>query len=137
VSRMVTPSLERKWRLTTKPSGNKWNIPLPFEIAPFEVKGMIIFLKEFIEAHQTSLHPEFSVRSSIDMISSKEDDKEILGISFVVGLPPYDVGIVQNVEILAIKSTEKDTYSIIINLQRMEGPLIQWMKTNYLERGER
>ncbi|MBO3801847.1 MAG: FtsX-like permease family protein [Candidatus Brockarchaeota archaeon] len=131
VSRMVTPSLERKWRLTTKPSGNKWNIPLPFEIAPFEVKGMIIFLKEFIEAHQTSLHPEFSVRSSIDMISSKEDDKEILGISFVVGLPPYDVGIVQNVEILAIKSTEKDTYSIIINLQRMEGPLIQWTKTNY------
>jgi ABC-type antimicrobial peptide transport system permease subunit len=131
VSKMVTPSLERKWSLPTKPIGDKWLIPLPFEIAPEEVKGLIKYLKEFMEAHQTSLHPEFSVRSFINSFDKKDDLKETIGISFLASLPPYDLGVIQEVSILAIRDRAKNTFSISLEIVRKEGPLIQWIKTNY------
>ncbi|KYH42827.1 MAG: hypothetical protein AYL33_000500, partial [Candidatus Bathyarchaeota archaeon B63] len=42
-SRLVTPSLERVWRVPTKPIGTEWTIPLPFSFTEEEALGALAY----------------------------------------------------------------------------------------------
>ncbi|MEM2936639.1 MAG: ABC transporter permease, partial [Candidatus Bathyarchaeia archaeon] len=46
--RLVTPSLERKWKIA-KPYGDKWTIILPFQADYKETLGVLAYLKEYLE----------------------------------------------------------------------------------------
>ncbi|TLN01155.1 FtsX-like permease family protein, partial [bacterium] len=45
-TKLVTPSLERRWKVPTKPKGDNWEIPLPFVSSEAEAEGILTFLKE-------------------------------------------------------------------------------------------
>jgi len=50
VSKLVTPSLERRWRVPTKPRGDAWEIPLPFTFREEEMAaGLVAYLSEYLE----------------------------------------------------------------------------------------
>jgi len=129
-SKLVTPSLERKWRITTKPVGNSWVIPLPFVTTDgAEVQGLLAFMSEYFMSHKTESAPDFSVRT--EPISYKEIDPqgmEIQGIKTELSLPPYDARTIQIVDLRATFSQSRYTFSILVT--RIEGDSIQWTRSN-------
>jgi len=121
-SRLVTPSLERKWRLPTKPVGNQWTVPLPFVASSREeVKGVLWFLREF-----------FGIHSSRDSKIFIAEETEYMpdGISSAIRLSPYDGGIIQNVSIKAIEA-EKEKINFELNINRISGVDTLWKTSNY------
>jgi hypothetical protein len=47
-SRIITPSLERRWKLKTKPKGDEWDIALPTSATSLEeTRGILAYLYEY------------------------------------------------------------------------------------------
>jgi ABC-type antimicrobial peptide transport system permease subunit len=122
-SRMVTPSLERVWKIPTNPVGNRWNIPLPFIASTEEeAKGMIGFIYEFLHGHLGLDAPIFSV-SDIALQKGPEP-----GIICRTRLFPYDLGISQETRIVALSLENR--WQIHILLNREMGPDSDWRRLN-------
>jgi len=127
-SRVVTPSFERRWKVTAKPIGDEWSVPLPFFFMDEEIKGVCSYLLEFLEGHLGVEAAGFSV---IDMIFSESEnlDMKIKSITFASRLAPYQLGVIQNVNILFTSSGSK-RWDSVINLTRKAGPRDIWIKNN-------
>ncbi|MCX8184099.1 MAG: hypothetical protein N3F08_06755 [Crenarchaeota archaeon] len=64
VSVTVTPSLERKWRLQTRPKGDSWDIPIPFRIKEDDrAAGIAVFLHEYLWNKRIERAGVFTVES--------------------------------------------------------------------------
>jgi hypothetical protein len=130
VSRQVTPSLERKWKIPTKPMGNEWAIPLPFEAEEEEVTGTLAFIKEFLETHAVERAEAFVTRG----ISYKEEVDErkrpVKALMADILLPPYDASIMQSVSINARWSEETHRYAFELYSKQTSGMQRGWIRSN-------
>lgn len=131
-SRLVTPSLERKWKTTTKPVGDSWFVPLPFEIPDrTEVDGLLAFMSEYFLSHKTERAPDFSVWSEpVPYEEVDSEGKKLLGIRTELSLPPYDARVIEIADLRATLSRSKYEFSVVIN--RMEGSSVQWERSNLI-----
>jgi hypothetical protein len=130
VARQVTPSLERKWKIPTKPMGNEWAIPLPFETEEEEVIGTLAFIKEFLETHaveraETFVTREISYREEVD-----ERGRPVKALTATIVLPPYDASIVQSASINARWSEETQRYAFELYSKQLSGLQRGWIKSN-------
>ncbi|MGC9014344.1 MAG: M28 family peptidase [Thermoproteota archaeon] len=124
-SRMITPSLERKWKLPTKPKGDEWFIPLPFSLVDEkEVKGVLAYLLEYLNSHLTETPDPFIVRSISHSI-----DKNLIEAN--VSLLPLDLGVTQKVVIVSKYDYDSARYNFSLTLQRLQGELETWSRLNY------
>ena len=128
-SKLVTPSLERKWKITTKPIGDTWSIPLPFRVSNEEIMGLLSFIKEFFDAHKMAKAGNFEIRD-VQYREKKTEGTLVKIIDAIAHLPPYDAGIIQNASIEAIYDKETKDYGIVIVLRRTSGPLGNWQRSN-------
>ncbi|MEM2868392.1 MAG: M28 family peptidase, partial [Candidatus Bathyarchaeia archaeon] len=80
VSKMVTPSLERKWKLTTKPIGDNWEVSFPFLIPSEQVNGLLKFLAEYASSHSVEGIDSFTV-SGIEFDKGLKEDQEYKTLS--------------------------------------------------------
>jgi len=127
-SRLVTPSLERAWRIRTKPVGDIWEIPLPFVANEDEAAGIINYLYEYLIQHELPDAAVFSVANlKVDKGSVK--DKRFLRISANCRLAPYQVGVSQRIEIIALEE-EKSRWSFKVSIRRLLGPVKEWERLN-------
>ena len=123
--RMVTPSLERKWKIKTKPRGDEWMIPLPFFAnSREEARGVMAFIKEYMEIYLNPDVGDFWVREPI-----KFRENEIITLTTVVALAPYDSGFMEEVNLIASKTTEK-VFSFEIYLRYIGGERGPWTHSN-------
>jgi len=125
-SRLVTPSLKRKWEISTSPIGNNWLIPLPFVMNIQEAGGAILFLGEYAMA-STATYGSFAVQAETIRY---EADSNSATVKFDVRLAPFDMNLFQNVEISAVK-VDKDKMRFSLNLHRVSGHIQQWTLANY------
>jgi len=127
-SRLVVPSLERKWRIATKPVGDKWSIPMPFFTSSIEeVEGILAFLREFFSAHVGESPPNFSLLS----MKSEEGEAEgapYKGIYADVRISPYESGVHQITRILFQRVGER--WEMLSMVTRLSGAPPEWMKLN-------
>ncbi|MEM1510151.1 MAG: FtsX-like permease family protein [Thermofilaceae archaeon] len=96
-SRIITPSLERKWKLPAKPRGFEWEITLPFKIpSEREVKAILLYMREYYmgAGYSKVVH---RVSSDIDV------DLESKKISFNVMLYPFDSGTEEKVTLYFLR----------------------------------
>jgi ABC-type antimicrobial peptide transport system permease subunit len=121
-SKIITPSLERKWRIPTKPVGDIWEIPLPIRVTEEEAQGILSYLNEFYSGSG-------AIRSTYEVITQPHLDKDNISLSLEVVLIPKELNITQTLEIRAIK-TEKD-FSLLTILHRKSGDALDWIKRNY------
>jgi len=122
-SRLITPLMERKWKITTKPSGNVWTIPLPFAISNFEeVQGILLFMKEYFEAHTIESTENFIVRSI---------KLERLRLVTQSSLRPFEMGVLQNVELVARYSKNTKNYDFVMNIEQIGGVREVWIRSVY------
>ncbi|MGC8935267.1 MAG: FtsX-like permease family protein [Thermoproteota archaeon] len=122
-SKLVTPSLERRWKLPTKPKGDEWYIPLPFSTKDLpEALGVLNYIKEYLEAHKVET-PEPFIVVDVDL------NKESYVLSCNMALQPLESGVTQRIEI-AIKTLEART-SFEIKIVKLSGPRDTWESVNY------
>ena len=129
-SRLVTPSLERAWRFPTKPVGDVWNIPLPFvTTSELETIGTMNYLREYMLQHQLPDAPVF-MASNIKINRGTLEDKRFLSISALCRLAPYQIGVVQEVNIMATEEREENRWPFVVLLKRVAGPITEWERLN-------
>ncbi|MEM4228247.1 MAG: FtsX-like permease family protein [Thermoproteota archaeon] len=127
VSVTVTPSLERKWRLQTKPKGDSWDIPIPFRIKEDDrAAGMAVFLHEYLWNKRIE-------RAGVFAVESVEVNKIESGIAVKsrVWLAPFEQNIKQDMNIVILKSKTEQNFLISMNLTRVSGPYDSWVRFNY------
>lgn len=127
VSVTVTPSLERKWRLQTKPKGDSWDIPIPFRIKEDDrAAGMAVFLHEYLWNKRIE-------RAGVFTVESVEVNKIESGIAVKsrVWLAPFEQNIKQDMNIVILKSKTEQNFLISMNLSRVSGPYDSWVRFNY------
>jgi len=124
-STIVTPSLERKWKVTTRPVDGEWDIALPLAVEErSEADGILVFLHEFFQAYMIETPMGFSVRElEIDVTNST--------IRLVAALRPYDAGVTQEATIRMQYSPQDKKYGVLLHLRHLTGPRKIWMSSNY------
>ncbi|MEM0161848.1 MAG: FtsX-like permease family protein [Thermoproteota archaeon] len=127
VALLITPSLERKWRITTKPKGDEWEVPIPFRVKEEEsLLGLIYFLKEYLWNKRAERTGSFTVE---ELGSSKEESG--YSISAKVWLAPYEQDIHQEVFLNFTKSKTEQRYITSLKILRISGPYESWVRFNY------
>jgi len=122
-SKAITPSLERKWRLTTRPVGDIWNIPLPFVFEGEDtLKGLIEYMREFFSSYTVETGGQFVVRSL---------DKSADGMTLnaTVALGPREGRLTQLVKMTALKMG--DRYTVSLELKWLGGARNVFQAANY------
>ena len=126
VSRMVTPSFERKWKPDTKPVGDEWVITLPFVITTErEAKALMAFIKEFLELHKVQ-EKAFTV---LELSLTTEEEGFI--VKAELQMAPYELGIRQEAHIVAERG-EKGHFFFKLRLHRMSGPTLSWKRSSLI-----
>ncbi|MCD6466044.1 M28 family peptidase [Candidatus Bathyarchaeota archaeon] len=125
-SKLVTPSLERKWRIPTKPLGDLWSIPLPFVILDKrEALGLTAYLKEIFETHVGEAEV-YSIKSPVVV----KEEKDLIRLKTDVQLEPYERGITQTVEVIFNKPPEMENWATQVILKRLSGSREEWSRLN-------
>lgn len=128
-SKMVTPSLERVWKIPTKPTGRVWKVPTPYIFSTEEVKGAIAFLAEFVRSH-TGIHAEtFSIKS-FSFKEVRKNNIQLMKLIMNTRLAPYESGVQQNVEIIFTMDPEIKKWGMNIRLERTSGEDAAWIRLN-------
>ena len=96
-SRLVTPTLERKWKPETRPRGKDWEIPLPFKRVSQEILGVMAFMKEYFDAHGVERAGLFMAS---DVKVAQEGPRQ-WALTAIVKLQPFDLGIVQHARLVS------------------------------------
>jgi len=123
-SKLSVPSLTRKWRIPTPPKGDEWFVPLPFVASKEEARGMLEYIKEYIDASRGT-YGAFAAESSEWWIGPDSE-----GIISVMRLAPYDLGIVQRVTIRSIEEADSSLRSFEVDIHRRGGHVDTWMLSN-------
>jgi len=122
-SKIVVPSLERKWRITSKPKGDVWEINLPFTFKEEEAKAVLRYLREHLLTRTVETPDPYIV----------EDVKLLLKEGKLVSkvtLQPIEAGVTQEVTIDSFFSTDERRIKIILILKRLSGSTDTWTSMN-------
>ncbi|RLE80526.1 MAG: hypothetical protein DRJ51_05665 [Thermoprotei archaeon] len=128
-STFVTPSLERKWAIPTKPMGNEWYVPLPITITNEKIAyGMLSYVAEYIKG--VALEERFRLDQPPRPIKGMRVGKEAFGIKLRVRLPPYDAVIVEDVEILALVDKKARKINFGVHTKLLSGKRYIWISSH-------
>ncbi|PWI46797.1 hypothetical protein CEE45_14935 [Candidatus Heimdallarchaeota archaeon B3_Heim] len=121
------PSQKRSWEISTLPEGDgsQWNISLPFVASSEdEVEGILAFLNEFLLIFESeNVGGPFFVSSPIIFKNQPGIEKHL---TTTVYLAPFDMGIIQTVDVYSYLDTVKNHWKFVIKLNRVEGVLQAW-----------
>ena len=127
-SRLVTPSLERVWQPPTKPSGNVWEIPFPFIFKEEnELRAFCNYLLEFFKAHAG----EVEIFSCSNLKYKEDPEAAVKMISMKCKLEPYELGVIQHVELPFNLNRERNVWGASIILERLSGDWNEWKRLNF------
>ena len=125
-SRIITPSLERRWKLKTKPRGDEWEIPLPMSVpTESEAKGILAYLHEYYTGAG-------AVKEGVHIVRDvNPPDYENLTLSLRVSLAPFEMGVSQTADIYSVLDRRINRYVFVLHLKRLTGPRNTWQSSNY------
>ena len=126
-AKLVTVSLERKWKPPTKPKRGHWEIPLPMKIAEVdEVGGLLTFLREYYLGAGTE-KPSFKV-NNVHALSAGVSE---LRLRVELSLAPYEAGVNGTVDINALRDEQDKSWNFMIVLGKVTGEEDIWEKGSY------
>jgi hypothetical protein len=134
---IAIPDVKRSWQLP-KVHGNHLEITLPFLLKVGEEKSAAGFLYDYFNGHQDISHGLFST-GDLKFTESKAlagqvypaDGAPCLQMESLVWLAPFDLGIVQQVELLFCPSASEPGFiEIRMRLTRGAGEANAWRRTN-------
>jgi ABC-type antimicrobial peptide transport system permease subunit len=132
-SRMVTPSLERRFTISTKPVGNHWAIPLPFVfVSQDEAKGSLVFLREYFNTYAVEGAGVPFATKETSYEEKATDGEGSKTLSVVVHIAPFPAGINQRMNINATFDPKDRRWVTGLEITRMTGEANTWKKSNYV-----
>lgn len=124
-SKIVTPSLVRKWKMTTKPKGDVWEVPLPFStVDEREVIGILRFLREYFSTHTQETLDPFIVTGLEFSLENKEIVSQMV-------LQPIEAGVNQESRILFSYDEIERRFLPLVTTRRLVGSRELWTARNY------
>jgi len=123
-AKMITPSLERKWKLRTKPQGDLWAIPIPIKVTiDEEIPAMLVFLSEYYRGVG-------AIRSGFVVHKVSQVDRKTVSLSLDMSLTPMELGITQRVTFEGTVQKDK-TFAFNVLIKRESGDYSGWASRNY------
>ena len=128
-ARIANPSLERTWRIDTEPTESGWVIDFPFiSNREDETRGMLAFLKEFVEHHAGE---GMGVFAAPDRARYEEDvESGNCRLVFRAWLAPFERNITQEVVFEAVKDPARQRWTFRFRLTHLTGVRYMWVKSN-------
>jgi len=120
-ARLVTPSLERKWRAATKPVGDIWEIAVPLKAKKFEALGVLKYFQEYFGGAGAA-------RGGFRVLKVLEVDAENMELRLDVILTPVELNMTQTATIKCNKVEEEYQFALII--ERKTGDPGVWQTRN-------
>jgi len=121
-SGIITPSLERKWKIPTSPRGDLWEIPLPVTATSRqEALAMLLYLKEYLEG---------SGRVTVYYTVVEEPSLREGSIIFKATLAPKELNITQEATVLVYEAS-LNRYGFLVRITRLTGRYETWRTSNY------
>lgn len=123
-SKMITPSLERKWKIPTKPRGDEWTVPLPFQMdTQEEVYGLMMYINEYFSAYTVESGQPFIVKD-VKVFPEK------LRVEVFMTLLPIESGVTQEFVIEAKVPEEENRWFFNLYIHRLSGVKELWIAVN-------
>jgi len=125
-SRVITPSLERKWRPPTRPRGDRWDIPLPFVTrSADEAKAIVVFASSTLKASGGEASP-------YTIVELKYGRRDVAGApvyeaEMLVRLRPYEQGVAERVVLRAERAARVARFNFILLASHVSGPRELWL----------
>jgi ABC-type antimicrobial peptide transport system permease subunit len=125
-SKIVTPSMERKWTPSSKPKGDEWEVALPFTASSIQnALGVINYLEEYF---RSQMHPEAEDFRVVDVEKKKESNRVLL--KAIIRLKPYEQGIIQEAAIEGKRPAGLNRFVFNTYVKRKQGPRSIWESSN-------
>lgn len=125
-ARIVTPSLERAWKLPTSPAGDLWDLPFPVHASSEgDAKGMLAFTNEFLQTHTITDAPIFSARD-ISYDKGTSDGFQYMALNMTCQLRPYEMGISQESSIIVQRQSD-GRWRFLMKSERKTGLTSSWV----------
>ncbi|KPK98469.1 MAG: hypothetical protein AMK75_06975, partial [Planctomycetes bacterium SM23_65] len=128
-SRIANPSLERTWRIDTEPTEDTWDITFPFiSNKQSETRGILAFLKEFVEHHAGEGMGVFAVLGAVEYEEERQQHNYRLRCK--TWLAPFERNITQQVVFEAGKDPTRVRWTFHFHLKHETGVRYMWVKSN-------
>ncbi len=126
-SKIVTPSFERRWKLSIKPTQDYLEVKMPFILPREEVLALFKYLYEYYSSVS-----EEELRSFRFIESIKIDTSEPPRFYSKVALAPYEANITQAIW-LSAQPIEKNKYVLTLYIKKLSGLRAKsaWLSSNY------
>ncbi|MCS7223472.1 MAG: M28 family peptidase [Armatimonadetes bacterium] len=125
-SQVSVPGIERRWRLP-EPEGDYLKILLPFTVSSSQAIGIIMFLKEYMEAHADYSLGSFST-DRVQMSAHPNEHGESYRLECMVWLQPYDLGVSEYFIIETRPTEDIFVNTVHITLRRESGDESSWLR---------
>ncbi|WP_051148570.1 FtsX-like permease family protein [Desulfospira joergensenii] len=134
---IAIPDVEKSWELE-KAKGDTLDIGLPFLIKKGEEKSVCGYLYQLFDEHRAVSHGLFSV-GRLEMETAEAgagnfndiQENPVMRIGFTAWLAPFDLGVMQEVDIRAISSTRFRGYQELeMAIFRKSGEKNTWWRIN-------
>ena len=125
---LAVPDVTRRWKIP-EPKGDEWVFDFPFTMSGKEVLGMHTYLAKVFDTYTEGSTGGFVAEGvKLDARMVKDEPEYIL--SMRCWLAPYDLGISQDVILMAIPTGEFNIYKIELHLIRLSGDVASWKRIN-------
>jgi len=141
-ARIVNPSLERTWAISTQPEAGEWEVPFPFiAIGRVETLGIVQFIREFVEHNTGEAKGVFTAEPGTELLVCEDggwkkappeelETAETVGLGFRAWLAPFERNVRQDVIFCARHVEGKRRWHFSFVLRHLTGPEYLWVKSN-------
>jgi ABC-type antimicrobial peptide transport system permease subunit len=123
---MVTPYTERKFKIGTKPKGGVWDIPFPFVATEGEIDGLMVFFKEYYDAHSAPGTAIFVAKSTEYREFEQETGLQKV-LMTTLWLKPFDLGVYETTRLIATRAKGSMTYTLTLSAKHESGLEQTWI----------
>jgi hypothetical protein len=133
-ARLAVPSKDMRWRLPAPQDGVITDM-LPFTTTIRAANGLMLYIKEYIEAHADGAIGHFTA-DRVRLAGGTDASGGFFGVEATVWLTPYDLGVRQSITIWPRPVDEGDICEVGITLTMESGQEKDWKKLNLVFVGD-
>jgi len=127
-SRLAVPDVTRRWVLPA-PTGDIWHFDFPFTVSGQEVTGLYVFFRYYFASFGEQSVGRFYTADTI-LSRFEEGGQQGYRLAMRAWLAPYDLGVSQAVELLAVPTGDFGVYRIKLRIRRLSGQTTTWVRIN-------
>ncbi len=129
-ARISVPSIERAWKMPTKPVGDEWRVPLPFVASTSEeAEGTLAYIYEYFKIFSSESAGGAFAAEKLKLEEKEQEGMRVKTLSGRLHLAPFDLGVIQS-SVISATAVKPDRHEFQVYIRRQEGPLYAWRTSN-------